>query len=223
MPGPLDPERVLRLAVVNDYEVIVRGVAAMLADVDSLEVIELDANVAPAQPVDIVLYDAFAMNRLSNAEVQSMLHSEQVGAVVLYSWEASPELVEDARAAGMAGVIDRSTTAEELADLLRQVQAGEFVVSSSIGQPLGAGSRGADWPGKSKGLNAREAEVIGLVTQGLSNQEIAERVYLSINSVKSYIRSAYRTMGVTSRSQAVLWGVENGMAPQRLRVHLGDG
>lgn len=149
-----------------------------------------------------------------------MLDSEDIGAVVLYSWEASPELVEDARAAGMAGVIDRSTTADELADLLHRAQEGEFVVSASIGKPLVFRSA-VDWPGKAKGLNAREAEVIGLITQGLSNQEIAQRIYVSINSVKSYIRSAYRTMGVTSRSQAVLWGVENGMAPQRLRVHTG--
>lgn len=220
MAASLEPVRVLRIAVVNDYEVIVRGVASMLEHVDSLEVVELDTNAPVAQPVDVVLYDAFAMNRLSNEELQAMLDSEDVGAVVLYSWEASPELVEDARAAGMAGVIDRSTTAEELADLLHRAQEGEFVVSASIGSPLDIRSPAVDWPGKSKGLNAREAEVIGLITQGLSNQEIAQRIYLSINSVKSYIRSAYRTMGVTSRSQAVLWGVENGMAPQRLRVHL---
>lgn len=47
-------------------------------------------------------------------------------------------------------------------------------------------------------------------------------MFVSINSIKSYIRAAYRTMGVTSRSQAVLWGVEHGLAPERVRVLL-DG
>ncbi|WP_223286195.1 helix-turn-helix transcriptional regulator [Kocuria atrinae] len=48
---------------------------------------------------------------------------------------------------------------------------------------------------------------------GATNDEIARTCYLSINSVKSYIRSAYRKMGVERRSQAVLWGVQNGMEP----------
>ena len=55
---------------------------------------------------------------------------------------------------------------------------------------------------------------------GLSNGEIAARTFLSINSVKSYIRSAYRAMGVSTRSQAVLWGIDNGMAPTRMRIVL---
>ncbi len=58
----------------------------------------------------------------------------------------------------------------------------------------------------------------GLITQGLSNQEIADRSYLSINSVKTYIRTAYRKIGVTRRSQAVVWGMKHGFEPDRLRV-----
>ena len=56
-----------------------------------------------------------------------------------------------------------------------------------------------------------------MITEGLSNQEIADRSFLSINSVKSYIRTGYRKIGVTSRSQAVLWGVQHGFAPEVAR------
>ena len=75
-----------------------------------------------------------------------------------------------------------------------------------------------DWPGREAGLTPREAEIIALITQGLSNREIADRAFLSINSVKSYIRTAYRKINVTRRSQAVLWGVENGFKPDMLRT-----
>ncbi|MDO9498020.1 MAG: LuxR C-terminal-related transcriptional regulator, partial [Nocardioides sp.] len=61
-------------------------------------------------------------------------------------------------------------------------------------------------------------EVVALITQGLSNQEIADRCYLSINSVKTYVRTAYRKMQVTRRSQAVLWGIAHGLAPDRSRT-----
>jgi NarL family two-component system response regulator LiaR len=61
-------------------------------------------------------------------------------------------------------------------------------------------------------LSARETDVIALVSQGLSNQEISAELFLGINTIKTYIRTAYRKMGVKSRSQAVLWGLERGMA-----------
>ena len=59
-------------------------------------------------------------------------------------------------------------------------------------------------------LSRREAQVLHLVSEGLGNQEIADLLYLSINSVKTYIRSAYRKLGVSSRAQAVAWGVQHG-------------
>jgi DNA-binding NarL/FixJ family response regulator len=60
-------------------------------------------------------------------------------------------------------------------------------------------------------LSQRETEVVKLVAAGLSNQDIADRLYLSTNTIKTYIRSSYRKIGVTSRSQAVLWAVGNGI------------
>ena len=64
--------------------------------------------------------------------------------------------------------------------------------------------------------------MLALIAQGLSNQEIAERAFLSINSVKTYIRSAYRKIGVQRRTQAVIWATRNGFVPDRARVILGD-
>ena len=68
----------------------------------------------------------------------------------------------------------------------------------------------ADYIGQDVGLSRREAEVLGFVVCGFSNQDIASSLFLSINSVKTYIRSAYRKIGVTTRSQAVAIGMELG-------------
>jgi DNA-binding NarL/FixJ family response regulator len=62
-------------------------------------------------------------------------------------------------------------------------------------------------------LTARQREVIGLLVLGYSNREIAEELYLSINSVKTHIRTAYLRIGVQRRSTAVLWGLQNGLLP----------
>ena len=93
---------------------------------------------------------------------------------------------------------------------------GEIVVRTGDHETSVGGA--GDWPGRAAGLSSREAEIVALITQGLSNQEVADRAYLSINSVKTYIRSAYRKMDVTSRAQAVLWGVNNGFKPDSLRT-----
>jgi DNA-binding CsgD family transcriptional regulator len=74
-----------------------------------------------------------------------------------------------------------------------------------------------DWPGRSAGLSSREAEVLALIARGLTNLEVAERAHLSINSIKSYIRSAYRKIGVQRRPQAILWALENGFVPDKER------
>ncbi len=60
-------------------------------------------------------------------------------------------------------------------------------------------------------LSRREAEVVGLIAAGLSNRDIAARMFLTANTLKSYIRSAYRKMGVRSRSQAVAWAFSHGL------------
>jgi DNA-binding NarL/FixJ family response regulator len=60
-------------------------------------------------------------------------------------------------------------------------------------------------------LTGREIEVLTLICCGMSNMEIAKALFLSPNSVKSYIRTAYRKVGVASRSQAVIWGLEHGL------------
>lgn len=61
------------------------------------------------------------------------------------------------------------------------------------------------------GLTGREVQVLALIAEGLTNQEIADRIFISINSVKTYIRSAYRKIGVNSRSQAAVWSLQHGI------------
>ena len=64
---------------------------------------------------------------------------------------------------------------------------------------------GLDWPGRTEGLTDRKRKSLTLITQGKSDIEIAQVMNLSINAVKTYIRSAYRKIGVTRRSAAILW------------------
>jgi len=117
---------------------------------------------------------------------------------------------------GASGYLSKTLTAAELVAALEAIDGGEQVISPP--PPRNRLSVGLDWPGRSEGLSERESEILALITQGKSNAEIAQLVFLSINSIKTYIRSTYRKIGAKSRVEAVLWGIDHGFAPDHRRI-----
>jgi DNA-binding NarL/FixJ family response regulator len=213
------PPRPLRLAIVNDYEMVVAGVAAMLAaHSEHVAVVELDSQLPVLSDVDVILYDTFGQVQGDGVDLAQLVDGGSAR-VVIFSWNTQPDLVERALAKGAAGYLSKAMTGAEIVAALQAIDAGEQVTPDFV--DTDGRSANGEWPGRDVGLTAREAEVLALITQGLSNQEIAERSYLSINSVKTYIRTAYRKIGATRRAQAVVWGMTNGFEPDRVR-RVGD-
>lgn len=212
MPSPAP----IRVAVVNDYEMVVAGVAAMLSQhPDRVRVVELDSGLPVVSDVDVILYDTFGQVQGDGVDLEDLVHG--TGArVVIFSWNLQPDLVERAIERGASGYLSKGITTEHMVAAIEDVHAGRIVIPETD-ESVDTGAAG-EWPGRAQGLTAREAEVLALITQGLSNQEIADRSYLSINSVKTYIRTAYRKIGVSRRAQAVAWGMRHGFEPDRLRV-----
>jgi two-component system, NarL family, response regulator LiaR len=205
----------VRVAIVNDYELVVVGVAALLKPYsDRVEVVELDANLPVLRTVDVILYDTFGQVQGKGIDMDR-LREGGPAKVAIYSWNLHHELVQESLDAGAAGYLSKGLDAEELVQAIEWIHAGRRVVPSSGGSV--SPKPDSAYPGKDQGLTVRESEIIALITQGLSNREIAERSYLSINSVKTYIRTAYRKMGVERRSQAVLWGIKHGFEPDVVR------
>ena len=204
----------LRLAIVDDYAVVIAGVASFLSE-ERIEVVETGASKPVISDVDIVLYDTFAQVDGDGIDLEDFVR-DSGAKVVIYSWNLQPKLIEQAIAGGARGYLSKVLTGPEIVAALERVMRGEIVILPGDSETSVDGA--GDWPGRSAGLTPREAEILALITQGLSNQEICTRAFLSINSVKTYIRTAYRKIHVTSRSQAVLWGVDNGFKPDTLRT-----
>ncbi|NPC96596.1 response regulator transcription factor [Nocardioides sp. zg-DK7169] len=209
-----DPKRPLRLAIVDDYAVVVAGVAAFLAD-ERIDVVETGASTPVVSDVDVVLYDTFAQVQGTGVDLEDFVRDSDAY-VVVYSWNLDHKLIQEAIDAGARGYLSKVLTGPQIVAALERVVRGEIVILPGDEESSVEGD--GDWPGRSAGLSPREAEVIALITQGLSNQEIAARVFLSINTVKTYIRTAYQKIGVTRRPQAVLWGMQNGFQPDTLRT-----
>jgi DNA-binding NarL/FixJ family response regulator len=210
----------VRVAIVNDYAIVVAGVAAILAEHgDRVAVVELDAQVPVLADVDVILHDTFGQVHGDGVSLDR-LNPGGSARVVVFSWNLDASLIRSALAKGMSGYLSKSLTGIQIVEAIERVSAGEVVVligddESSVG---GLG----DWPGRDVGLSPREAEVVSLICQGLTNQEIADRAFLSINSVKTYIRSAYRKMGVAGRVGAVSWSLQNGFQPDQARTTARD-
>ncbi len=205
----------IRVAIVNDYEIVVAGVAAVLKRFkDRVEVVEINADTAVVSDVDVILYDTFGQAQGDGVDLRDLVRSTDAR-VVVFSWNVQPQLVEETMVRGAAGYLAKSLSGEDLVAGIERVHHGGTVVPSSVeAQDEAQGS----WPGRKYGLTPRESEVIALITQGLSNREIADRTYLSVNSVKTHVRTAYRKIGVDRRSKAVMWGVRHGFTPDRMRV-----
>jgi DNA-binding NarL/FixJ family response regulator len=194
--------RPVRVTLAHECDLVTVGFAGMLAPfAHRVQVLPSPGGV-PARDVDLTLHDTLAaVKDLPLAAVQPIAHD---GRLVAWTWNARPQLVELALGHGVSGVLSKTLPAARLVAALESIHRGRPVVDLGNDQP--PASEGV----ATEALTPREAQVIAMITQGLDNQSIADRASISINSLKSYIRSAYRKMGVTSRSQAVLWGVRHG-------------
>lgn len=207
----------ITVALVDDYDIVVKGVANMLDPYrDRVVIAELDSTMPVDDAVDIVLYDSFAQPESDHEEIGMLVANPRAHRVVVYTWNFHPDLVESARQHGAHGYLSKTLPARELVAALEAVQSGETIISDV--PPRARSAPGLDWPGRGEGLSDREAEILALIAQGKSNADVARLTYLSPNTVKSYIRTIYRKIGVESRTRAVLWGVDHGFTPDHHRI-----
>lgn len=191
-----------RVAVVNDYEVVVAGLAALLAPFeDRIEVVDaiLIDDPVPA-PVDLALYDTFGREGLEEVQLRRLLCQPEVAKVAVYSFNFDPESVQRALDAGASGYLSKMTSAKVLVDQLLAVSEGDEIV----GAPASAARGGRDdrgWPGRDLGLSEREAEVVALAALGRRNTEIAAALYISVDTVKTHLARAFRKLEVHNRTE----------------------
>ena len=184
----------LRVALSTDSELVTHGLAAMLSPyADRIHL------VTPGSPADVTLIDPTVV------DLEEALTRHERGRLAFYVWDVSAALVTLAKEHGIGGCLTKHLAADRLVLAIERIHAGHVVVELSPRQEPVTSSPLAQSP-----LTPREASVIRLITNGLSNEDIAFYLNLSINSVKSYIRSTYRKIDAGSRAQAVVWGVRNG-------------
>jgi DNA-binding NarL/FixJ family response regulator len=192
----------IRVALVNDYELVLRGLHAMLQPFgDRVVVIEHEVGGSPDSRADVALFDTFAARRDALARAKTMLDEGTVDHVVLYTWDAPEEFLQQAEAIGVDAVITKSTSAAELVRSLERVVAGERVGLETVVKGERSRHNGAE-------LTVREQEVLALLALGLSNAEIAHELFLSVDTIKTHVRRVFTKLGVNNRTQAAMRAVD---------------
>ena len=209
----------IRVLVVDDHVVVRRGIKALLATVDSVEVVgeaqdgvEALSKAGSLQP-DVILLDLL-MPRMDGIEVTErvMARNPEARILVLTSF-AADDKVFPAIKAGALGYLLKDTGPEELVRAIHQVHEGESSLSPAIARKvLQELARPSNRPPTPEPLTNREVEVLQVVAQGLSNQEIAEQLMISEATVRTHVSNILGKLQLASRTQATLYALREGLA-----------
>jgi len=214
-----------RVAIFSPQEVVVAGLESMLGrHPDRVVVVHPPLELGEDDP-DVVLYDALLLaegeSGAEGAEFARVVH-QTTSVVLVIARTLRPDLASRAMALGADGYFSLGVDDAELLAAVESANTGWEEGDTGANPTVGSGgaAAGSLKLGHEVGLTDREVDVLTMITQGFSNQEIAEKFYLSINSVKTYIRGAYRRIGVTTRSQAVVWCLQHGFGSESDRAQI---
>jgi DNA-binding NarL/FixJ family response regulator len=214
----------IRILIADDQELVRTGLRLVLQAYDDLDVIAEAADgqqarelVAELRP-DVVLMDV-RMPRMDGIEAVALLSAAALDPpprVLMLTTFDLDEYVFEALRAGAAGFLLKDASRERLVDAIRVVNAGEALLSPSITRRLIEEFAKRSDPLRPpdtvmEALTARERETLGLVARGLSNAEIAQRLFVTEATVKSHVSSVLTKLGLRDRVQAVVFAYEHGL------------
>jgi DNA-binding NarL/FixJ family response regulator len=209
----------IKVAILNDYDVIIAGLAAMLRPYRS-QIAVMDVTTGrPSRrhAIDVVLYDSYGRPGLDMKRIADTADQANVGKVAVFTFDFHQRLMEDAIAAGVTGYLWKGLPSLELVEALHRVASGDVVVSEPRPHTHPLDSPELSWPLRHRGLTVRESEAIALLVLGLRNREIAESMYVSVDTVKTHLRNAYRKLQVRNRAEAVATALDDADFTRRSR------
>jgi DNA-binding NarL/FixJ family response regulator len=222
----------VRLLIADDHEIVRSGFRLMLESEPDLEVVGEASNGQEAVELcrrlmpDIVLMDV-RMPKMDGLESTRAIKRQQPRIVVLMvTTYEDPDYLLRAIKAGAAGYLLKNVSSQQLANAIRRVLDGEAALnqelaiqliqrfSSEVSEPADqppAPEKGPDPTPPLENLTQRELEVLQLLSQGKSNPQIAQELYISAGTVKVHVRNIASKLGVSDRTQAAVHAIELGL------------
>jgi len=205
---------VIKVLIVDDHELVRAGIGQFLANhpdvavvgsaADGEEAVRRSIELSP----DVVLMD-LVMPGMDGVEATRRISQELPGTRVLVLTSFSDrERIIDAIDAGAVGYLLKDSEPEELLKGIRAAARGESALSPKAAQAIIAARRERQ---QTRELSPRETEVLILLTRGMANKQIAQRLGISEKTVKAHLISVFQRIGVADRTQAALWAERRGL------------
>jgi DNA-binding NarL/FixJ family response regulator len=214
---------VIRVALADDQALVRSGFTSLLDAEDDITVVGAAADgfgavtLARAQRPDVMLMD-IRMPGLDGIGATREIAADPALAgvhVVILTTFGLDEYIFSALRAGAAGFLVKDTDADELIRAVRVVASGDGLLSPGVTRRLitefATRARAPVASARLGGLTAREREVVGLVASGLSNEDIAHRIYVSQSTVKTHVARSMAKLGARDRAQLVVAAYESGL------------
>jgi NarL family two-component system response regulator LiaR len=209
--------KIIEVIIVDDHPIVRYGLKTVLFTFDDISVIGEAGNglnavalCAETQP-DVILMD-IVMPGMNGVETTRVILERypQIKVIVLTSFP-NQDLVQGALEAGAVGFLLKDTPKEILGDAIRSAYAGRSILSLEATQALIRAKTSPPKPGHD--ISPREREVLALVVEGLSNDEIADRLMISANTVRKHVSACIAKLGAANRAQAAAEAVRHELVP----------
>ncbi|MDP4098386.1 response regulator transcription factor [Paenibacillus sp. P96] len=214
-----DTENPIKVLLVDDHEMVRIGLAAVLGTEDGIEVVgeagsgEEGIRLAAEYQPDVILMD-LVMDGMDGIETtrQVLKQQPQCRVIVLTSY-LDDEKMYPVIEAGAFSYLLKTSRAGEIADAIRAAARGQSVLESQVASKMMDRFRKpqAQAPAHAD-LTEREMEVLRLLAQGKSNQDIADELIIGIKTVKFHVTNLLAKLGVEDRTQAAIYAYKNGLA-----------
>jgi NarL family two-component system response regulator LiaR len=205
----------IRILLVDDHAVVRSGLSKFLLVNKDMELVAEASDGAEAiqlaglRKPDVVLMDLM-MPGIDGISATREIHQKypQIKVIALTSF-SEQNMVQGALQAGAVGYLQKNVTAAELANAIRSAYAGRMTLSPEAAQALAQSVTQSHLPGNE--LTERERDVLRCMVEGLNNNEISEKLVISLGTVKFHISNIFQKLGAGSRVEAVKMAIEQKM------------
>ncbi|QDP39736.1 response regulator [Radiobacillus deserti] len=206
----------IRVVVVDDHEVVRKGVIAYLRTEEDLEIVgeafsgDEGAKVVLEQKPDVVLMDLIMENGTGIEATKQIMTSYPTCKIIILTSYYDDEQVFPALEAGAFSYILKTSTAEEIVTAIKKAYKGENVIEPKVASKMMTSFRDTSAKPHEQ-LTERELEVLMCIGDGLTNQEIGEKLFIGIKTVKTHVSNILSKLDVHDRTQAAVYAHKNGL------------
>lgn len=204
----------IKVLLVDDHFIVRQGLRSLLQDEEDIDVVGEAGNYTEALKrveelnPDIVLMDIIMPERSGIDAAYALSKKFPDCKVLILSVLEEMQDIEQAFKFGARGYILKSAGVESIKDAIKRVVAGEIVLSPSISAFL---LQNYGQKNNKHALSEREFEVLGLIAKGVSNREIAESLFITESTVRTYVQRITEKLHLKNRSEAMLYAIKHGI------------